>query len=162
MRVCGKREREGERDRARAESSEGEVRDKQTRARKRVKRTGHHKDGENERKKMHYNQTDDYLTLYRWSSFGCWLVMVTTFSSLLPLSRCISLSLSFALHATSGLSSHTALPILLYYYPIFFSLFFFSVKKTNNGGTQCNNNLFSFIIIINIIIRILRAYGTSI
>jgi hypothetical protein len=46
-------EREGERDRARAESSEGEVRDKQMRARKRVKRTGHHKDGENERKKMH-------------------------------------------------------------------------------------------------------------
>jgi heme/copper-type cytochrome/quinol oxidase subunit 4 len=89
--------------------------------------------------------------------------MVTTFSSLLPLSRCISLSLSFALHATSGLSSRTALPILLYYYPIFFSLFFFfPVKKTNNGGTQCNNNLFSFIIIINIIIRILRAYGTSI
>jgi heme/copper-type cytochrome/quinol oxidase subunit 4 len=114
-------------------------------------------------KKNACNQTDDYLMLYRWSSFGCSLVMVTTFSSLLPLSRCISLSLSFALHATSGLSSHTALPILLYYYPIFFSLFFFfPVKKTNNGGTQCNNNLFSFIIIINIIIRILRAYGTSI
>ncbi len=112
-------------------------------------------------KKMHYSQTDDYLTLYRWSSFGCWLVMVTTFSSLLPFSHCISLSHSFALYATSGLSSHTALPILLTTTRFFFAvLLFFLSKKTNDSDTQCNNNLFSFIIII--IIRSLRAYGTSI
>src|SRR5262245_44005401 len=90
--MCAERERERETEREpRAANgrrrSEGQA---NARARKRVKGTGQHKDGENERKKMHYSQTDDYLTLYRWSSFGCWLVMVTTFSSLLPFSHCIS------------------------------------------------------------------------
>ncbi len=91
--VCAKRERE--RDVAQAESSEGKVRGKQARtqerASERAKGTGHHKDEKNA-KKMHYNQTDDYLTLYRWSSFERWLVMVTTFSFLLPSSHCISRS----------------------------------------------------------------------
>jgi hypothetical protein len=88
-------------------------------------------------KKTHYNQTADYLTLYRWSSFERWLVMVTAFSSLLPSSHCISRSLSFAQHATSGLSSRAALLTLLAPTP-FFSLFFLSplCKKTINGGTQ--------------------------
>lgn len=102
MRVCGKRERERHRAANGRRRSEGQA---SASARKRVKGTGHHKDRKNE-KKMHCNQTDDYLTLYRWSSFGCWLVMVTTFSSLLLFPSFITfLSHSFALHATSGLSS---------------------------------------------------------
>ncbi len=52
------------------------------------------------------------------------------FSSPLPFSHCISLSLSFALHATSGLSSHTTLPILLTTTRFFFAvLLFFSLQK---------------------------------
>jgi hypothetical protein len=93
--VCVRVREERERDVAQAESSEGKVRGKQARtqerASERAKGTGHHKDEKNA-KKMHYNQTDDYLTLYRWSSFERWLVMVTTFSFLLPSSHCISRS----------------------------------------------------------------------
>ena len=131
--ACVRKERERQSASRERRTGEDGVRGKQARARKRerVKRTGQHKDAENERKKMHYSQTDDYLTLYRWSSFGCWLVMVTTFSSLLFfLSRiAFRLSFSFALHATSGLSSHTTLPILLTATTRFFLLFFFFLCK---------------------------------
>jgi len=156
--MCAERERERQSAIREQRTGEDEVRGKQARARKRVKGTGHHKDGENERKKMHYNQTDAYLTLYRWSSFRCLLVMVTTFSSFFLALHFFSRSL-FALHATSGLSSHTTLPILLPTTGFFFAvLLFFLCKETNDNDIQCNNNnLFSFIII-----RILRAYGTSI
>ena len=120
------------------------------------------------RKKMHCNQTADYLTLYRWSLFARWLmVMVTTFSSLLSPSSCVSsLSLSFAQHATSGLSSQRALLFLLASTPPFFrrsSSFFVKrpTTRTARTTTQCNNTLFSLIIII-IIIGIPRAEDTSI
>jgi hypothetical protein len=165
--ACVRKGRERERQSASRErrTGEDEVRGKQARARKRVKGTGHHKDGENEKKKMHYSQTDDYLTLYRWSSFGCWLVMVTTFSSLLLfLSRIAFLSRSLLRcmqHLVCPAIQRCLFFLLL---PDFFSLFsfFFLCKKTNDSDTQCNNNLFSFIIIIIAVIRILRAYGTSI
>ncbi len=51
MHVCGKRERERQSASRERRTGEDEVRGKQTRARKRVKGTGHHKDAENERKK---------------------------------------------------------------------------------------------------------------
>ena len=146
--ACVRKERERQSASRERRTGEDEVRGKQTRARERVKGTGHHKDAENERKKMHYSQTDDYLTLYRWSSFGCWLVMVTTFSSLLPFLHYISLSLSFALHATSGLSSHTTLPILFTTTRFFFrcssssSSSFFSVKRPTTATHNVTTTYF--------------------
>jgi hypothetical protein len=109
----------------RVANSEGEVRGKQARAREREQKGQDITRMKRTQEKTHYNQTDDYLTLYRWSLFERWLVMVTTFSSLLPSSHCISRSLSFAQHATSGLSSRAALLTLLAPTP-FFSLFFLS------------------------------------
>ena len=148
--MCAERERERKTEREpRAANgrrwSEGQASARaRKRERERVKGTGQHKDAENERKKMHYSQTDDYLTLYRWSSFGCWLVMVTTFSSLLFfLSRiAFRLSFSFALHATSGLSSHTTLPILLTTATTrFFSPFFFFLCKKRDQRQRHTYNV---------------------
>jgi hypothetical protein len=73
-----------------------------------------------------------------------------------------SLALFFALHATSGLSSHTMLPVLLTTNRFFFRCSSFSPQKDQRQRQKkCNNNLFSFIIII-IIISLLQAYDTSI
>jgi 4-hydroxybenzoate polyprenyltransferase len=74
-----------------------------------------------------------------------------------------SLALFFALHATSGLSSHTMLPVLLTTNRFFFRCSSFSPQKDQRQRQKkCNNNLFSFIIIIIIIISLLQAYDTSI
>lgn len=86
-------------------------------------------------KKMHCNQTDDYLTLYRWSSFGCWLMMVTTFSSLLPSSHSISSRTLFCVACNIWFVQPHNVAYSSYYYPIFFSpFFFFFCKKTNDDN----------------------------
>jgi len=132
MHVCGKGERERQSASRERRTGEDEVRGKQARARKRVKGTGHHKDGENEKKK---NALQSNGRLFDALPLVVVRVLVgdgddVLFSSPLPFSHCISLSLSFALHATSGLSSHTTLPILLTTTRFFFAvLLFFSLQK---------------------------------
>ena len=178
MRACGKREREGEGERHRARAESGEQAKAKWGAsiafareceRERVEGTGHYKDAENERKKcIAIKRTIIWrFTVGRSSRVGWWwwwrrslLFFLSRLAFLLPF------SLSFAQHATSGLSSQTALLFLLASTPGFFAvpLPFFVKRPTTRTAktttTQCNNTLFSLIILI--IIGIPRAEATSI
>jgi hypothetical protein len=160
--MCAERERERERQSASRErrTGEDEVRGKQARARKRVKGTGHHKDGENERKK---NALQSNGRLFDALPLVVVRVRVGDGDDVLFSSSFLALHFSLALFCVAcniWFVQPYNVAYSSYYYPIFFLLFFFFFlcKKTNDGDTQCNNNLFSFIIII----RIPRTYGTSI
>lgn len=125
MRACRKRERERERDpRAanRRRRSEGQA--KRARERNRVKGTGHYKDAENERKKcIAMKRTIIWRFTVGRSSGVAWWWWRRSLLFFLPLSLSFALhfsfSLSFAQHATSGLSSQTTLPFLLTTSPFF-------------------------------------------
>jgi len=107
--------------------SEGQA---SARARKRVKGTGHHKDAKNERKK---NALQSNGRLFDALPLVVVRVLVgdgddVLFSSFF-LALHFSLALFFALHATSGLSSHTMLPVLLTTNRFFFRCSSFSPQK---------------------------------
>jgi hypothetical protein len=139
MHVCGKRERQSASRERR--TGEDEVRGKQARARKRVKGTGQHKDGENERKK---NALQSNGRLFDALPLVVVRVLVGDGDDVLFPSSFLALHFSLALFCVVCniwfVQPHSV-AYSSYYYPIFFrcSSFFFSLKRpttaTHNATT---------------------------
>lgn len=140
--MCAERERERQSASRERRTGEDGVRGKQARAQERESKRDRTAQGCREREKKNALQSNGRL----FDALPLVVVWVLVgdgddvlFSSLLFfLSRiAFRLSFSFALHATSGLSSHPTLPILLTATTRFFSLFFFFLcKKTNDSDTH--------------------------